>query len=63
MDDFALFAGQGKLFVIDRQSKRTREVLSVPGEILDSPRPTRDDRQLYFTRGSSEADIRMAMLK
>jgi eukaryotic-like serine/threonine-protein kinase len=58
-----LFGFQGKLFLVDSQSKKVHEVLSVPGETLTGPGLSRDNRQIYFTRGTNEADIWMATLK
>jgi Tol biopolymer transport system component len=58
-----LFAFQSKLFVVDRQSKKAHEVVSVPGETLLGPSLSGDNRQIYFARGTNEADIWMATLK
>jgi Tol biopolymer transport system component len=58
-----LFNFQGKLFLVDSQSKKSREVLSVPGESLFEASLSRDNRQIYFTRRTNEADIWMATLK
>ena len=58
-----LFAFQGKLLLVDSRTKKTHEVLSVPGEVLGYPSLSRDNREIYFTRGSTEADIWMATLK
>jgi len=58
-----LFSFEGKLFLVDSQSKKSHEVLSVPGETLSGPSLSRDNREIYFTRGTNEADIWMATLK
>jgi eukaryotic-like serine/threonine-protein kinase len=59
-----LFAseGEGKLSIVDLQSRRVRDVLSEPGrEFLASP--SRNDRQIYLRRTSTEADVWLATLK
>ena len=58
-----LFGFEGKLFLVDSQSKKSHEVLSVPGETLSWPSLSRDNREIYFTRGTNEADIWMATLR
>jgi Tol biopolymer transport system component len=58
-----LYHSAGQLFLVDRLSKRTHEVLTIQGEDLQTPRLTRDGRDLYFTRRSSEADIWLATFK
>jgi Tol biopolymer transport system component len=53
-----LFLHQGKLYVIDSQSKKIRELLSVaPNEFGAGVTISRDDRQIYFTLVTTEADI------
>jgi eukaryotic-like serine/threonine-protein kinase len=58
-----VFSSAGKLFLIDRASKKVRELLSVTGETLSAPSVTRDDQWIYFQRGTSESDIWMATLQ
>jgi Tol biopolymer transport system component len=53
----------GTLAVVDRESRRVRDVLSRPGEELVLQSATRDGRQLFVIRGSKEADIWMATIK
>jgi len=53
-----LFQHQGKLYLIDSQSKKVREVLSVaPNEFGNGVTLSRDDRQIYFSLVTTEADI------
>lgn len=53
-----LFQHQGKLYLIDSQSKKVREVLSVaPNEFGLGATISRDDRQIYFSLVTTEADI------
>jgi eukaryotic-like serine/threonine-protein kinase len=53
-----LFMNQGKLYLIDSQSKKVRELLSVaPNEFGIGFTLSRNDRQLYFSVVTTEADI------
>ncbi len=53
-----LFQNQGKLYLIDSQSKKVRELLSVaPNEFGVGVTISRDDRQVYFSLVTTEADI------
>ena len=53
-----LFEYQGKLYLIDRQSKRRREVLSVtPYEVRPQFRLSPDNRLIVFTLDIAESDI------
>ena len=53
-----LFQHQGKLYLIDSQSKKVRELLSVaPNEFGNGVTISRDDRQIYFSLATTEADI------
>jgi Tol biopolymer transport system component len=53
-----LFLHQGKLYLIDSQSKKVRELLSVaPNEFGFGVTISRDDRQIYFSLVTTEADI------
>jgi len=58
-----MFAFEGKLSIMDIRSKKSHEVLSVPGEGLSGPSLSRDNRTVYFVGGHREADIWMATLK
>src|SRR5215471_7242876 len=49
-------SNDGKLLLIDRQSKKIHEVLSTPGERLDDPALSRDNRTIYFARARMESD-------
>jgi Tol biopolymer transport system component len=50
-------AGGNRILQLDSQTKEVKEILSVKREVLGPPRPTRDDRQIYFSRRMTEADI------
>jgi hypothetical protein len=53
-----LFRNQGKLYLIDSQSKKIHEVLSVaPHEFGIGVTLPRDDRLIYFSLLTTEADI------
>lgn len=53
-----LFQHQGKLSLIDSRSKKVREVLSAaPNQFGNGVTLSRDDRQLYFSLVTTEADI------
>ena len=58
-----LFERAGKLIVVDVLSKSAREVYGVPGEMVGSPRLSKDNRTICFEIGHSEGDIWMATLK
>ena len=53
-----LFRHEGKLYLIDSQSKKIRELLSVaPNEFGIGVTLSRDDRRMYFSLVTTEADI------
>ena len=59
-----LFRHQGKLYLIDSQSKKVRELLSVaPNEFGIGVTISRDDRQIYFSLVTTEADIWLITLE
>ena len=58
-----VFSSGGRIYLIDTASKRIRELLSIRNETLSAPAVTRDDRWIFFQRGTSESDIWMATLK
>ena len=55
-----LFSSAGRVYLLDTATKQVRELLSVAGETLSAPSVSRDDRWIYFQRGTSESDIWMA---
>ena len=53
-----LFQDRGRLYLLDSRSKKIREVLSVaPNEFGNGVTISRDDRQIYFSLVTTEADI------
>ncbi len=52
-----LFRGQGKLHLVDSQSKKVREILSVAPNNFGGMTLPRDDRLIYFSVVTTEADI------
>jgi len=59
-----LFQNQGKLYLIDSQSKKVREVLSVaPNKLGLGVTRSRDDRLIYLSLVTTEADIWMMTLE
>ena len=59
-----LFNHQGKIYLADTQSKKTREVLSVtPHEVNRGLTLSRDDRLICYTVAVTEADIWLLSLE
>jgi Tol biopolymer transport system component len=59
-----LFLHQGKLYLIDSQSKKVRELLSVAPNLFSAGVTiSRDDRQIYFSLATTEADIWLMSLE
>ncbi len=52
-----IFAGGGRLYLYDTASKKSLEILSVKPHSASFPTLSRDNRQLYFTYTTTEADI------
>ncbi|MGI8480555.1 MAG: hypothetical protein ACR2MF_00560, partial [Chthoniobacterales bacterium] len=52
-----LFADHGKIFVVDSESKKYHEVLSVADGDIGSPGLSGDNQVIYFTFVAAEADI------
>jgi Tol biopolymer transport system component/predicted Ser/Thr protein kinase len=52
-----LFEREGKIFILDTQSKKTRELFSSPDGGAYSPTLSKDNRTIYFTLATNEADI------
>ena len=58
-----LIGHEGKIFTLDTRSKETRELLSLPDRAADTPTLSRDNRTMYFTLVTEEADIWLLDLK
>ena len=59
-----LFEAEGKLYLIDSQSGKPREILSVAPHGTEGPTTvSRDDRLMYFSVVVTEADIWLATLE
>jgi hypothetical protein len=58
-----LFAGRGKLYIMDVASKRLREVLSAPSNNIQGPALSRDNRLIVFLMPVTEADVWLATLQ
>jgi eukaryotic-like serine/threonine-protein kinase len=54
-----LFSYQGKLFLVDRASRNSREILELPQRNLGSVGLSADNRTIYLTSMAAEADIWM----
>jgi len=52
-----IYAYGGRLFLADVSWKISRELLALPDQDLDAPRLSRDNLHLYFTRGSTDANL------
>ncbi|MEP6925311.1 MAG: protein kinase [Pyrinomonadaceae bacterium] len=58
-----LFAHNGKAFIVDTVTKKTRELLSRPPYDLRGVGISRDNKLLYYTLQTSESDIWMMSLE
>ena len=58
-----LFQDQGKLYLIDSQSRKTHEIISVTPHTMGGVTLSRDDRLMYFSVVMQEADIWLATLE
>lgn len=54
---------KGGLSLVESRSKRAHELLSLLPDRISNPVPSRDDRWIYFVRGSAEADLWLLTLK
>jgi Tol biopolymer transport system component len=53
-----MFVFEGKrFFIVDRESKETQEIFSVPRDVIGPPRISGDGSQVVFSRRVTEADI------
>jgi len=52
-----LFQSQGKLYLMDSQSKRTHEIFSATPNVFQGLSLTRDDRLIYLSVVTTESDI------
>ena len=65
----SVYSNDGRLFLVDAATKFAddrrlwREMLAIPGDQLDVPRLSRDNRYLDFTRARTEADLWMMTIK
>jgi Tol biopolymer transport system component len=58
-----LYPSDFKLFLVDVESKVSREVLSVAPDGIHNARLSRDGRQLFIVRGANEADVWLSTLE
>ena len=54
---------RGKLYLIDSQSRNSREILSVAPHLLNGVTLSRDDRLTYYSVIVKESDIWLATLE
>jgi len=52
-----IFDHQGKLYLLDSQTRKSREILAVPPHFASGAALSRDDRLIYFLHTATEADI------
>ncbi len=52
----------GKLFLVDSQTKRAREIFSLPGRWLNHPVVAHDGRRIYYSALMTESDIHLLTL-
>ena len=58
-----VFVSEGKVFLVDRRSRKVRDLVSEPGRDITLATPSRDDRHIYVLRVSAEADVWLTTLK
>lgn len=58
-----IFLDHGKIFLIDSQSRKTREIFSHPQFLLSSAAIAPDNRRIYYTATAHEADIHLLSLE
>jgi serine/threonine-protein kinase len=58
-----VYSENGRLMLLDVDSKHARELLSIPGYSLEQPVPGPGDRVLYFMRTRIEGDVWMTELR
>ena len=58
-----VYSENGMLMLLDADTKRARELLSIPGYSLEHPVPGPGDRILYFMRTRIEGDVWMTQLR
>ena len=58
-----LFRYQSKFYLIDSQSRKSQEILSVAPHTISGATLSRDDRLIYFSVTVREADIWLASLE
>jgi Tol biopolymer transport system component/tRNA A-37 threonylcarbamoyl transferase component Bud32 len=58
-----IFVARGRMLLGDTQTKQTRELFSVAPHRIEGFTLSGDDRQIYFSRASNEADIWMMSVK
>jgi len=62
-DSRRLVANDGRLLLTDLVSKKTREVLSLLPEQVESPSLSHDNRQIFFVRVNPQSDIYLVSFK
>jgi Tol biopolymer transport system component/tRNA A-37 threonylcarbamoyl transferase component Bud32 len=58
-----VYSDDGRLMLMDADTKRTRELLAMSGFSLERPVPGPGDRMLYFVRMRDESDVWMTQLR
>jgi Tol biopolymer transport system component len=58
-----LFSSQSALYLVDKDTRKVRELMSAGGDDVIAPAVTADNKTIYFHRATTEADIWMAALK
>jgi Tol biopolymer transport system component len=58
-----LFVGDDKLFLVDTRTKRVKEIFSAPNASIGQFALAPDNRTIYYTVSSREADIWMAEMR
>ena len=58
-----VYLHDSNIWLIDTQTRRAREILSLPGHVLNNPVVARDGRRLYYSVLWTESDIRLLSLE
>ena len=58
-----VYSDGGRIMLLDTDTRKTRELLSMPGYALERPVPGPGDRTLYFIRTRVEGDVWMSEIR
>jgi hypothetical protein len=58
-----IYQNDRQLFIVDTQTKQSRPIYAIPGEVVEFPALSKDTRFLYDTHGVTGADIWLMTIK